>query len=166
MLKKLESGPGFTLIEVLIGVAILAAVGVALIAGLGTVFKSNIVANTQTTGMSIAQSQLEFTAGIFSPLDAADKVGYYNTAPVPEGYSIWTVPRGSNPDGTGEPVECTAASTDPKTGLIGIPWDDRSGFNQAIAADSSTDKDIQKITVIVRKDAKIVTTLSAFRVQP
>ncbi len=160
----MRSEKGFTLVEVLIGITLLGIVGVALLSGLVTIFKSNIVSNTQTTGMSIAQSQLEFTASTFN-LDATDKVGYYNITTIPSGYTIWTVPRGGNPDGTGEPIECT---TDPKGGLMGIPWDNLpgAGHNIAIAAASSTEKNIQKVTVIIKKDDKTVTTLSIFRVKP
>ena len=155
---------GFTFVEILISITLLSVVGVALLSGLVTIFKSNIVSNNQTTGMSIAQSQLEFTNGTFN-FDATDKVGYYNITSMPTGYTLWTVPRGANPDGTGQPVQC---NTGPKGGLIGIPWDDQqgTGHNQAITAASSTNKNIQKITAIVMKDGRTITTLSNFRVQP
>jgi prepilin-type N-terminal cleavage/methylation domain-containing protein len=162
----MRSEKGFTLVEVLVGLVLLAVVGVAILSGMNTIFKSNYVSNTQTTGVSIAQTQLEFIASdnVTTCWDPTDKVGYYPITTIPSGYTVWTLPRGTNSDGTGNPVECTLNS---KGGLVGIPWDDQTGIghNIAISMTNSTEYNIQKVTVIIKKDNKVVTTISAFKVR-
>jgi type II secretory pathway pseudopilin PulG len=161
----MQAEKGFTMVEVLISITLLSVVGIAILSGLVTIFKSESVSGTQTAGMSVAQSQLEFVKNEVFNLDATDKVGYYNITSIPSGYTVWTVPRGANADGTGQPVQCT---TGPKGGLIGIPWDSQpgSGHDKALTPSGSSDKNIQKITAIINKDGRTLITLSTFRVQP
>jgi len=51
---------GFTLIETLIGVALLGAIGVALFSGLSTGYKSQAISQERTYAESLAKSQVEY----------------------------------------------------------------------------------------------------------
>jgi len=50
---------GFTLIEAVIGVALLVIVGVAVLVGISTAFKASATTDKISTGLSLSQSQIE-----------------------------------------------------------------------------------------------------------
>jgi len=51
---------GFTLIEAVIGIALLSVVGVAVLVGISTSFKASATADKISTALALAQSQIEF----------------------------------------------------------------------------------------------------------
>jgi len=59
-LSFLRGQRGFTLIEVLVGVAIFAAIGVPLMVGLSTGYKSLDISRERTFAESLAKSQVEY----------------------------------------------------------------------------------------------------------
>lgn len=58
MIKKSENG--FTLIEIIIAVAIIGLISVTFLSGLGTAYKSDFIANQLTNAESLARSQTEY----------------------------------------------------------------------------------------------------------
>jgi len=58
--KSMKSERGFTLVETLVSVAILGAIGVALIGGLSTAYSSLAVSQERTFAESLAKSQVEY----------------------------------------------------------------------------------------------------------
>ncbi len=58
--RLLRGQRGFSLLEVLVGLAIFAAIGVALMSGLSTGYKSLAISQERTFAESLAQSQVEY----------------------------------------------------------------------------------------------------------
>ena len=79
-LKKNERG--FTLIEVLVALAIVSLVVVAFLMAINTAAKANIIANERTTAESLARSQMEYVKGI----GYVDAPTSYTAAPIPQGH--------------------------------------------------------------------------------
>jgi prepilin-type N-terminal cleavage/methylation domain-containing protein len=83
---------GFALIETLVSIAILSAVGVIFLSGLATASKSTIVADEKTTAQSLLVSQLEWVRNCTYEYEASE----YPAAAIPEdtdytGYSVTIV---------------------------------------------------------------------------
>lgn len=99
---------GFTLIEVLVGVAIFAAIGVALMTGLSTGYKSVGISQERTYAESLAKSQIEYiktqdyiSVVNYDPNDPEKSYGITNipTHMVAAGYTVEV-----NPPETIEPA--------------------------------------------------------------
>lgn len=75
---------GFTLIEVLVAIGILAVLGATLFSGLSVGAKSNLVAARRSTASALAASQMEYLKSI--PFDTS-----YVAAPVPPAYAGYSV---------------------------------------------------------------------------
>ena len=98
---------GFTLIEVLIAVAILGIIGVAFLSGLATASKAVFIADERATAESLARSQMEYVKNqdystapwaYELPLHTAinpppDPPSWWatNTPAIPSGYAGYTV---------------------------------------------------------------------------
>ena len=72
---------GFALIETLVAIAILGAVGVVFLSGLATASKSTMVADEKTTAQSLLVSQLEWARNCTYEYEASE----YPAAAIPEG---------------------------------------------------------------------------------
>jgi type II secretory pathway pseudopilin PulG len=59
-LRIIKNQSGFTLIEAVIGTALLVIVGVAVLTGVSTAFKASATTDKISTGLAIAQSQLDY----------------------------------------------------------------------------------------------------------
>ena len=71
---------GFSLIEVLIALAILGLVAVAFLSGLTTASRALIIADERTTAESLAKSQMEYVKNI----DYVDGATSYPAASIPQ----------------------------------------------------------------------------------
>ncbi|MBI4267117.1 MAG: type II secretion system protein [Chloroflexi bacterium] len=70
---------GFALIETLVAIAILGAVGVIFLSGLATAARATIVADEKTTAQSLLVSQLEWARKSTYEFEASE----YSAAPIP-----------------------------------------------------------------------------------
>jgi type II secretory pathway pseudopilin PulG len=152
---------GFGLIEVLLSIALLGSIGVALLSGLSTAMNSNIVAERNLAGINLAQSQVENLSAQeyrYAPSTGIpdDDIAFYDRIiTVPGGDLVGTAPRGGNPDGTGESIECT---TGVNGGPIGIPWNTLSGQAE------STDAGLQKIRLVIKQGSDWATGTIAYTI--
>ena len=74
-----ESGMAF--IETVVALALLGIISVTFLSGLATTSKASIIADEQTTGESLALSQMEWAKKVDYVYDAAE----YSPAPIPGG---------------------------------------------------------------------------------
>lgn len=82
--RPLQRQRGFTLIEVLVSIGILAVLGATLFSGLSVGAKSNLVAARRSTASALAASQMEYLKSL--PFDSS-----YVAAPVPPAYVGYSV---------------------------------------------------------------------------
>ena len=145
------SSRGFTLIEVVIAIALLGIIGAAVLSALSTASLALINADKRATSESLARSQMEYVKT--KPYSGAPTEGVGNyaktTDDIPNGYTIWSVSRNG-----------TIVNGGPSDPVIGIPWD--SGNNTA----AYEDKGLQKITVIVKFDDEVLVTLEDYKREP
>jgi len=142
---------GFTLLEVLIAVALVSIVAVAFLSGLATASKAIFVADELATAESLARSQMEYVKN--QPYDPADpyvagppptggEVTYDKITGIPDGYTIWSF------NHAGVIV----------TDIIGVPWDTQN--NQA----EYTDAGLQRIMLVVKHHDREAMTLEDYKV--
>ena len=139
---------GFTLIEVLIALALFAIIAIVFAGGLFTASKAVTTADVRTRAESLARTQMESVKE--QGYEEAPDGGVYNytkISGIAPGYSICSLNR------MGVPVNCGAS--DP---VIAIPWD--SGNNTAVP----TDNGLQKITLVIMHDDREVITLEGYKV--
>ena len=149
------SEKGISIVEVLIAMVILGVIAVPFLMGMSTAFKGNIVANSQSKALSLAQSWLDIvrnkskTPYKFAVPPSPGEVTYYTTGeiildPIYNGYEIWSE------DSSGTEVP----------GIIGVPWDN------TLDSPSLTDVGLQKVKLVI-KDAgdKTILTLETFKVK-
>ena len=80
---------GYSLIETLIAVLVLAVISVAVFAGLATAASANILSDKHTTAGSLARSQIEYIQ--LQPYDSVNNPPIYDViSNVPVGYTIVT----------------------------------------------------------------------------
>ena len=129
---------GFSLIEILVGLAILTAIGVAFLNGLFTTSKAIMVSQESTITESLARSQMEYIKTQDYILDA-----YYNPSDPEYSYHLVDVP--ANLAGAGYSVE------------IDRPV--------VIISKAEAEFELQIITVVVKRGGEKAFTLSAYRVE-
>ena len=83
------SSRGFTMIEVVIAIALIGIIGVAVLSALSTASMALIIADERATAESLARSQMEYVKN--SPYDdTSDPLEYSpDQGAVPEGYNIY-----------------------------------------------------------------------------
>lgn len=135
---------GFTLIEVLIAIALMGIIAIAVLGALSTASAALITADKRATAESLARSQMEFAKN--QPYEDAEEAEatYEEIAPIPDGYSIWSYNR------TDKIVPS----------VIGIPWN--SGNNTA----ANSDTGLQKIKLVIRRDNIDIITLEGYKRDP
>jgi len=137
---------GFTLIEVLVALAILATVGTGFLMALTIASKAIIIADERTTAESLARSQMEYVKNLdyidYSDPDRGEPYYYDEITPSDSNYSIDFTVVPFNP------------ATDPYTWYI----PDGNGV-------SDQDLGIQKITVTVSYLGDPVLTLEDYKVE-
>ena len=145
---------GFTLIEVLIALAILGIVAVAFLSALTTASTALILADERTTAESLTRTQLEYVKS--QP--------YNSTAPDPTYEKIRgeVIPNGYVIRGLGEvgytdyPPINYSGETD---GIFGVAW------NSANCTAAAVDTGLQIVTVIIYREGRRVLTTTAYKVQ-
>jgi len=116
----MKSQKGFSLIEVLVSVMILAMIGLSFLSALDTGARATLIMDERATARNLAGNQMEY-------VKSQDYTASY-TAPIPSGK-------------------------------------DYVGYSANIIAEPLHDADdIQKITVTIEHDNKVVTTLEAYKV--
>jgi len=132
---------GFTLVEVLITIALIGAISVAFFSFMSAATSALIHADERTIAESLARSQLEFVKdqGYNSTL-VNGQVTYPKipSSSIPTGYTIWSVNR------TGGVVNVV-------NNVIGIPWN--SGNN---TPSTSGDTGLQKIALVIKHGDKVI----------
>jgi prepilin-type N-terminal cleavage/methylation domain-containing protein len=135
---------GFTLIEVLIALALFAIIAIVFAGGLSTASKAVLTADVRTRAESLARTQMESIKNQpYSPAPTGG-VGNYTKIDLPASYSICSFNRTSPPPNCG-PL------------ILGVPWN--SGNNIA----ASTDTGLQKITLVIKHDDIEVTRLEGYK---
>lgn len=122
---------GFSLIEVVIAIALLGIIGLSILTALSTASLTLVIADQRATAESLAESQIEFAKNHgYDPAEPGGVGTYDPITDVPDGYSISSMGReGETP------------------GVVGVPWD--SGNNTAVYEDNG----LQRIKVIVTYNA-------------
>lgn len=93
---------GLTLVEVLVALAILAAVAVIFLLGLSTASRATVVSQERVTADSLAKSQMEYVKS--SPYDDVNNPPLYGIDPnllIPEGYGVSVTAEHLDPDNDG-----------------------------------------------------------------
>ena len=140
----MKNEKGFSLIEVVVALALLGMIGVAFLGALSTASKAIFIADEQATAESVARSQMEFVKKQdYIPAPDDGEATYQKITGIPVGYTIWSVNR------AGDTVE----------DIIGVPWD--SDNNQPVA----TDAGLQRIKLIIKHhDKPEVIALEGYKV--
>ena len=140
--------PGFTLIEVLIALALFAIIAIVFAGGLSTASRAVTIADIRTRAESLARTQIE-SVKEQDYVEAPDGgvSNYTKIQDIPEGYTIWTVDRDDE-----------IVNGDDNDPVIGVPWD--SGNNTAVAEDDG----LQKITLVVKHEDREIITLEGYKV--
>jgi prepilin-type N-terminal cleavage/methylation domain-containing protein len=138
---------GFTLIEVVVAVALLGIIGVTVLSGLSTAAASLILADRRATAESLARSQMEYVKNQeYSPAATGGAANYMKIPNVPLGYTIWSVNRNEAiVNGGGGDL------------VIAIPWDTEGN------TPADDDKGLQKIKLVVKYEGEEIITLEGYK---
>jgi prepilin-type N-terminal cleavage/methylation domain-containing protein len=144
IVKLIKRERGFTLIEVIVALAITAMVIVIFLIAMATTGKALLIAQERTIAESIGRSQMEYIkeqdyqSGNYEMIDLAD----YPT------FSIWSV---SGWDGEGHAI-LTA-------GVIGVAWDMTS------SSPAAEENGLQKIMLVIKKGDKDILSLESYKAE-
>ncbi len=120
-LKESAGEAGFALLETLLALALLGTVGAAYLSGLATTSRAVIVADEQSTGGSLAETEMEWV----KKADYVPGATTYSAAPIPGGS-----------DYTGYSVNITAVSLRiPDDGIQQITVTVKRGAKQVLTLD-------------------------------
>jgi len=139
---------GFTLIEVLIALALFAIIAIVFAGGLSTASRAVTIADIRTRAESLARTQMESVKE--QDYGEAPDAGVYNytkISAIPENYTIWSMNR--------DEVIVNGGSTDP---VIGIPWDSEDN------TPAPEDNGLQKITLVIKHEGREIITLEGYKV--
>ncbi|OGN93625.1 MAG: hypothetical protein A2Z75_06920 [Chloroflexi bacterium RBG_13_50_10] len=124
---------GFTLVEIVIAIALLGMISVAVMTSLSYAATVLILTDRHATAESLARSQMESVKNQeYAEADPGSVATYSKITGIPDGYTICSVNR------NGETVNCLGGDD-----VIGIPWNSTTGPEYP-------DNGFQKVTVIVR----------------
>lgn len=144
---------GVTLIEAVIGIALLSIVVVAVLAGVSTAFKADAVADKQSTAMSLAISQIEdLQLQAYDDAFAPPEATYAKISNIPTNFSIWSYNRSH---------ALVSVDSNGVEGVIGIPWK----ISENTAHDVGVDDGLQKITVVIKHLDDIVLEVETYKVK-
>jgi prepilin-type N-terminal cleavage/methylation domain-containing protein len=157
--NKLNNMSGFTLIEVLVAVAIISIVAVGALTALTAATKARFQADVRTTAVTIAETTIEaiknqtftykFAPGILTGADYSTVL--LDLPPIPPNFRIYTLSNENH------------GTTLVADKMYGLPWD--LATNTLIYdGNNPADPGIQKVTVIVQYDGKEIYRLADFKV--
>jgi len=136
---------GFSLIEVVIAIALIGIIAVAVLSALSTASIALIIADKRATAESLARSQLEFVKNQdYNPAPNGGEATYPEITYIPDGYTIGSFNRGD------EIVE----------DVTGVPWD--SEKHEPVYED----KGLQRIKLVIKHSGKVVITLEGYKRNP
>ncbi len=139
---------GFTLIEVLVALALVGIIAIAFLGGLSTASRAVLIADVRTNAESLARSQLEY-------------VKSQDYSPAPWDYEITSSNR--SPESDDRPDWW-----DPGLDVPPLLSDEYAGYTVSVAAEPLGEEDdgIQKITVAASHHSRagIVITLEGYKV--
>ena len=137
---------GFSIIEVLIALAVLGIVAVSFLMAINTTTQAVFIADEKATAESIARSQLEYVRQQeYEAAEYDDVALYVPISGFQEGYSIWSVDRNDDAD---NPVE----------GVLAVPWD--SETDEAV----SEDVGLQRIKLVIKHYDSTVLIIEGYKV--
>jgi len=147
--------PGFTLIEVVIAIALIGLIGAAVLSALSTASLALIIADQRATAESLARTQMEYVKSQNYTAAADTGVANYTKIETTDflGYSICSVDCSIN--GANEPVNCG-----PNDPVIAVPWD--TGNNTALDVDNG----LQKVKLVIKHDDDIIVVLEDYKRNP
>ena len=135
-----DSSRGFTMIEVLIAIAILGIISIGFLGALATTSLSVGRADERTVAESLARKQMEYVKNqVYQAALTGGIATYQKISGIPEGYSIWS-------------VASTSSTVVISANITGIPWD--SGNNTAVSKDIG----LQKISLVIKHEDKEIYT--------
>ena len=144
------SSGGFTLIEVLVALALFGIIAITFLGGLTTASRAVLTGDVRTTAESLARTQMEYVKSQFyeyAPVDGEKLYVKIDSDDIPDGYTICSVNR------AGDPVNC-----DPGQNIIAVPWDSQS--NEDIA----TDNGLQRIKLVIKHEDRYIFSLEGYKV--
>ena len=137
-----------TLIEVLVALALFSIIAIVFASGLGTASKAVFTADVRTNAESLARTQMEYVKNQdYYPAPQGGVGNYTKILDIPSGYTIWSVNRAGVPVNGG-------GSDD----VIGVPWDSENN------EDVDEDAGLQKITLVIKHEGRIVITLEGYKI--
>ena len=147
------SSNGFTLIEVLVALALFGIIAITFLGGLTTASRAVFTGDVRTTAESLARTQMEYVKS--QPYDdqLVDGEASYVKIPsddIPHGYTIWS----ENWNGT--PV-----NDGPDDPIIAVPWDTDTNEPVPIA---DGDTGLQRIKLIIMHEGQRIFSLEGYKV--
>jgi prepilin-type N-terminal cleavage/methylation domain-containing protein len=140
------SSRGFSMLEVVIAIALLGIIAISVLSALQTAALALISADQRATAESLARSQMEYV-----------RVQDYNEAPLggqSEAYESIEI----NPDESpGYTIWSVNRDDEIVSDVIGVPWN--SGNNTAVYKDVG----LQRIKIVIKHDDKVVVTLEDYK---
>ena len=124
------SSRGFTMVEIVIAIALIGVIAVAILSALSTASMALIIADERATAESLARSQMENVKSQTYNYTSEGGESIYTKIPdidIPYGYAIWSVNRDGEVVGN----------------VIGIPWASNA------SKPANIDEGIQKIALVI-----------------
>ena len=141
------SSRGFSLIEVLVAIALMGTIAIAILSALSTASLALFTADKRATADSLARSQMEYVKNQdYADAEEGDPI-YDEIIPIPDGYTICSV----NRDGVIVNV------------VIGVPWDSEDNKPNEPADE---DDGLQRIKLVIKNSGKAVITLEGYKRKP
>ena len=140
---------GFTLIEVLVALALFGIIAITFLGGLTTASRAVLTGDIRTTAESLARTQMEYVKN--QPYEEApvDGEAFYNKIDIDDiRYTMWSVNR------AGAPVKCDDGDC-----IIAGPWDTEAGEA------ASTDDDLQRIKLVIKHEGQRIFSLEGYKVK-
>src|SRR3972149_2822767 len=108
---RMKNEKGFSLLETLVGIAILAVVGIGLVAGLGTTFKMLSITDDRQNAKTLAAAQMEYVQGL--PYQSTEYTASASILSQYPGYSVAPIVPESIPSGDASIQKITVTVTHP-----------------------------------------------------
>ena len=139
---------GFSMLEVVIAIALLGIIAVSVLSSLQTAALALISADRRATSESLARSQMEYVKQQdYIPAESGSEATYLKIEINPDELPSYTI-HGVNREDT------------IVNDVVGVPWD--SGNSTAVYQDN----ELQRIIVIIKHDDKVLVTLEDYKREP